>query len=54
MRLTPSFQIIVQIEPVGEREYDKTFAQVDAVLQAIRTCENLESWAERTAGQLAN
>ena len=54
MRLTPSFQIIVQIEPVGEREYDQTFAQVDAVLQAIRTCENLESWPERTAGQLAN
>ena len=54
MRLTPSFQIIVQMEPVGEREYEKTFAQVDAVLQAIRTCENLESWPERTAGQLAN
>ena len=42
------------MEPVGEREYEKTFEQVDAVLQAIRTCENLESWPERTAGQLAN
>ncbi len=54
MRLTPSFQVIVQMESVGEREYEQTFAQVDAVLQAIRTCENLESWADRTAGQLAN
>ena len=54
MRLTPSFQVIVQIEPVGEREYEKTFAQVDAVLQAIRACENLESWPERSAGPLAN
>ena len=56
MRLTPSFQIIVQMEPVGEREYDKTFAQVDAVLQAIRTCENLERWSDRAVvgGPLAN
>jgi transcription-repair coupling factor (superfamily II helicase) len=54
MRLTPSFQVIVQIETVGEREYDKTFAQVDAVLQAIRACENLESWPERSAGPVAN
>ena len=37
MRLTPSFQLIVQIERCGEREYEKTFAQVDAVLQAIRS-----------------
>jgi len=54
MRLTPSFQVIVQIETVGELEYDKTFAQVDAVLQAIRACENLESWPERSAGPVAN
>jgi transcription-repair coupling factor (superfamily II helicase) len=54
MRLTPSFQVIVQIETVGERECDKTFAQVDAVLQAIRACENLESWPERSAGPVAN
>src|SRR6202035_5873655 len=54
MRLTPSFQVIVQIEAVGEREYDKTFAQVDAVLQAIRACENLESWPERSAAPVAN
>jgi hypothetical protein len=56
MRLTPSFQLIVQIEPSAEREYDKTFAQVDAVLQAIRTCENLERWSDRpmVGGPLAN
>ncbi|HVN27037.1 MAG TPA: transcription-repair coupling factor [Candidatus Binataceae bacterium] len=54
MRMTPSFQVIVQIEPSGEREYEKTFAQVDAVLQAIRTCENLERLPERAAGSPLN
>ncbi len=54
MRLTPSFQVIVQMEPVEDREYEKIFAQVDAVLQAIQACENLESWPGRPASMVAN
>jgi transcription-repair coupling factor (superfamily II helicase) len=54
MRLTPSFQVVVQMEPSPEREYEKTFAQVDAVLEAIQACENLETLPSRAASPLAN
>jgi hypothetical protein len=51
MRLTPSFQVIVKIVP---GEYEQTFAQIDAVLQALAACEKLESQFDRAAGQLMN
>ncbi len=54
MRMTPSYQVIAQIEPAEERDYEKVFAQVDAVLQAIGGCENLESWPGRSASPVAN
>jgi transcription-repair coupling factor (superfamily II helicase) len=51
MRLTPSFQVIVKIMP---GEYEQTFAQIEAVLQALAACEKLESQAARSAGPLMN
>jgi transcription-repair coupling factor (superfamily II helicase) len=51
MRLTPSYQVIVQIT-VGE--YEQTFAQIEAVLQALAACEKLENWAGRSVEPLAN
>ena len=55
MRLTPSFQVIAAVDRAEPSEYTKTFAQVEAVLQALAACENLESWPPaRDAGPVAN
>jgi transcription-repair coupling factor (superfamily II helicase) len=54
MRLTPSYQVIVHIEAVEDSDYEKIFAQVDAVLQAIRACENLEAWPGRPSSPVVN
>jgi transcription-repair coupling factor (superfamily II helicase) len=55
MRLTPSFQVIVAVDRAEQGDYTKTFAQVEAVLQALASCENLESRsAVRDAGPVAN
>ncbi len=51
MRLTPSFQVIMKMTP---GEYEQTFAQIDAVLQALAACEKLESQSDRAAGPLMN
>ncbi len=51
IRLTPAFQVLVRLEP---GEYDKTFAQIDGVLQALAACEKLEPQPGRPAGPLAN
>jgi transcription-repair coupling factor (superfamily II helicase) len=51
MRLTPSYQVIVQIT-VGE--YAQIFAQIEAVLQALAACEKLENWPGRSVEPLAN
>ena len=51
MRLTPAFQVIVHVQP---GEYVQTFAQIEAVLQALAGCEKLDSWPGNTAGPLAN
>jgi transcription-repair coupling factor (superfamily II helicase) len=51
MRLTPSFQVIMKIVP---GEYEQTFAQIDAVLQALAACEKLEPQSDRAAGPLMN
>ncbi len=40
MKLTPSYQVIVKIEP---GEYSQTFAQVDGVFQALAACESLNA-----------
>ena len=51
MRLTPSYQVIVRIT-LGE--YDRIFAQIETVLQALAGCEKLENWPGRSAEPLAN
>jgi transcription-repair coupling factor (superfamily II helicase) len=51
MRLTPSYQVIVRIEP---GDYEVLFAQIDAVLQALSACENVDSQPSRGAGQAPN
>jgi transcription-repair coupling factor (superfamily II helicase) len=52
IRLTPAFQILVRIESgVG---YEQTFAQIDAVLQALAACEKLDAQPARPVGPLAN
>jgi transcription-repair coupling factor (superfamily II helicase) len=43
MRLTPSFQVIVRIEPA---EYPQLFEQVNSVLQALAACEKLDNRPE--------
>jgi transcription-repair coupling factor (superfamily II helicase) len=53
MRLTPSFQVIVRIEP-REGEYEQLFQQVDAVLQALAGCEKLDNQPEPPAGPAPN
>jgi len=52
MRLTPSYQVIVQLK-IGE-EYEQTFAQIEGVLQALAGCEKLENWPAQTAPSLVN
>lgn len=54
MRLTPSFHVLVALDRAEPTDYKKTFAQVESVLQALATCENLESWPARSAGTVAN
>jgi transcription-repair coupling factor (superfamily II helicase) len=51
MKLTPSYQVIVRIEP---GEYQQLFHQVGAVLQALAACEKLENWPEPPAGPAPN
>jgi transcription-repair coupling factor (superfamily II helicase) len=51
MRLTPAYQVIVRIV-IGE--YERTFTQIDAVLQALAGCEKLENWPTRPAGAIVN
>jgi transcription-repair coupling factor (superfamily II helicase) len=53
MRLTPSFQVIVRIEP-REGEYEQLFQQVAAVLQALAGCEKLDNWPEAPARPTPN
>jgi transcription-repair coupling factor (superfamily II helicase) len=53
MRLTPTYQVIVRIEP-REGEYEQLFQQVDAVLQALAGCEKLDNWPEPPAGPAPN
>ena len=50
MKLTPSYQVIVQVTP---GEYPEVFAQIDGILQALAACEKLER-PTRTAGQVVN
>ena len=57
MRLTPSFQVVVQIETgAGEagNNYELLFEQLDGVLQALVACERLEAEPGRPAGPLAS
>ncbi len=51
MRLTPSYQVLVRIEP---GDYEKLFTQIDAVLQALAACETVESQPSPRAGQAPN
>ncbi len=51
MKLTPSYQVIVRIEP---GDYEQTFAQLDAILQALAGCEKLENWPAAKVGQIIN
>ncbi|MGO9450193.1 MAG: transcription-repair coupling factor [Candidatus Binataceae bacterium] len=51
MKLTPSFQVIVRIEP---SDYPQVFAQVDGILQALAACEKLEHSAARAVGPVVN
>ncbi len=51
IRLTPTFQVLVRIEP---GEYQQTFAQIESVLQALEGCEKLEVQPGRQATPLAN
>jgi hypothetical protein len=44
LRLTPSLQVIARLQP---GEYEQVFAQLDALLQALAACENLESQSTR-------
>jgi hypothetical protein len=43
--------VIMKIMP---GEYEQTFAQIEAVLQALAACEKLEPQAARSAGPLMN
>jgi transcription-repair coupling factor (superfamily II helicase) len=51
MRLTPSYQVIVRIEP---GEYAQMFEQVAGILQALAACEKLDHPAARVAGPVVN
>jgi len=50
MKLTPSYQVIVKIEP---GEYSQVFSQIDGILQALVTCEKLDR-PTRVAGPILN
>jgi hypothetical protein len=51
MKLTPSYQVIARIEP---GEYQRVFAQVDGILQALATCEKLEHSMSNVTGPIVN
>jgi transcription-repair coupling factor (superfamily II helicase) len=51
LRLTPSFQVMVTLNP---GEYEQTYAQIDGILQALAACEKLENWHGGSAGPLIN
>jgi transcription-repair coupling factor (superfamily II helicase) len=51
MRLTPSYQVVVHLVT---GEYEPTFAQIEAVLQALAGCERLENWPTQAAKPLAS
>ena len=51
MKLTPSYQVLVRIEPA---EYPQLFAQVEAVLQALAGCEKLEHSGSRADAPVMN
>jgi transcription-repair coupling factor (superfamily II helicase) len=52
MRLTPAYQVFVGLKTDGD--YEQTFAQIDAVLQALAACEKLESEQSRATAPLVN
>ncbi len=54
MKLTPSYQVVVHLEAASPPDYGKTFAQVEAVLQALEACESLKSWPDRSATPMPN
>jgi transcription-repair coupling factor (superfamily II helicase) len=57
MRLSPSFQVVVQIETgAGDagNNYELLFEQLDGVLQALAACEKLEAASGRPVGPLAS
>jgi transcription-repair coupling factor (superfamily II helicase) len=51
MKLTPSYQVIVRLEP---GDYEATFAQMDGILQVLAGCEKLNNWPVRQAGPVLN
>ncbi len=51
IRLTPSYQVIARLQP---SETEQLFEQVDGFLQALASCEKLESWPARPAGTAVN
>ncbi|MGH7950019.1 MAG: transcription-repair coupling factor, partial [Candidatus Binataceae bacterium] len=51
MKLTPSLQVMARLESGA---YEQLFAQIDGVLQALATCETLESRSPRPAGEAVN
>ena len=51
IRLTPAFQVIVEIEAGG---YEIIFAQIDGVLKLLAACETVGDWQGRPAGPLAS
>ncbi|MGH7865686.1 MAG: TRCF domain-containing protein, partial [Candidatus Binataceae bacterium] len=51
MKLTPSFQVIARLETAP---YEQLFAQIDGVLQALATCETLESRSPHPASEAVN
>jgi len=51
MKLTPTFQVIVRVEP---GDYEQTFAQMNGILQALAACEKLENWPAQQSGPVLN
>jgi transcription-repair coupling factor (superfamily II helicase) len=54
MRLSPSYQVTARIEPAADGDYGPIFAQVEAVLQAVGGCENLEAEPRPAANRMPN
>ena len=51
MKLTPSFQVVVRLEP---GDYEQTFEQMNGILQALAACEKLENWPAQHSGPVLN